>query len=187
MSEIYPSVNNIDGNLDITVDNPKPVENNTKKKESPNVFIIKNLKNIISSILKILPKNNYSQEDEITVFNCLYEIQNKLHIDNIPSDIGDSLINVKNLLEILPSSKVNNISGDLYTLNNCLVTFNSKLRQLPGTEEPKSNINEIKPNELFSSNNNQTNQTKSNDSLSIYQKTLLYSFIICVLIYFFNH
>jgi hypothetical protein len=184
MSEIYPSVNNIDGNLDPTIDTSLPIENNTNKKESPTLNIVNNLVNIISSILKILPKNNYTQEDETTVFNCLYEIQNTLKIKNIPSNIEDSFINVKKLIEELPSSKVIHISGDLYTLNNCLITFNSKLRKPLSPSVEKTNLND---SPSPSPSIEQFNQTKSNNSLSIYQKILLYSFIICVLLYYFNH
>jgi hypothetical protein len=34
MSEIYPSVNKIDGNLDPTVDKSQPIENNSNKKNT---------------------------------------------------------------------------------------------------------------------------------------------------------
>jgi hypothetical protein len=168
MSKINQSINNLDRNLDTTIDNSQPIETNTNKKDSPVFQIINNIINIISSILKILPKNNYSHEDEATVFKCLFDIQYKLKIPNIPDNIEDSFINVKKIIEDLPTSKVISISGDLYTLNNCLITFNSKLHQplSPSVEH--------------------LNNTKLNKPLSIYQKSLLYSFIICVLLYFFT-
>lgn len=169
MSEINSSINNVENNLNSTIDTQQPIENNTKKRDSPVLSTVNNIINIISNILKILHKKNYTKDDEETVYKCLFNIQSKLKIPNISDNIENSFIDVKNTMENLPKSKLISISGDLYTFNNCLITFNAKLHQ------------------PLSPNDEKFNQPKLNNSFTIYQKSLLYVLILCILVYFFNH
>jgi len=147
MSEINQNINNINDLLDSTIDNLQPTKNNTKK-DSPVLQIVNNIINVISNILKILPKNNYTNEDKINIYNCINNIKYKLKLSNISDNIEDLFIDLKDAIENLPTSRVISISGDLYTLNNCLITFNSKLHQ------PLSHSTE------------HFNQNESNNSLS---------------------
>ena len=174
MSELYSTIEESMGPIlgssySNRLDNPDnniPDNNipDNNKEISPNSYIIDNIKNIIISILNVYNQDSYTNKDEITLDKCLFNFQYKLKSTNIPTNIKDSLLNVQKLINNIPDNK---FLGDLYTLNNCLITFDETLN--------------------YQSHINTDQKIKENKKLSIYTKIILYIFIITILYYFYTN
>jgi hypothetical protein len=104
-----------------------PTYTNPKAQETPNSHIITNIVTVITNILNSIDNHNYTDDDELNLEKCLFNIQYKLKSPTVPTNIKDSLNKVKNMLNKLTDT--NNLLEDLYIFNNCLIVFNDKLNQ----------------------------------------------------------
>jgi hypothetical protein len=181
-------------------------ENYLKKQNSnpntPIVYISNNIKNLIKSILSSLDNNTYTSDDKVNLEICLLIFQQKLKSLTVSTDLKVSLNKVNSLIDtISPSS--NNLLGDLYNLNNCLVKFNEKINKplykIKSNQKPvlldDSPTNDM-PILLDDSPTNDIpillDDSPTNDIPIIYHskstifvKLIVYAFIISIIYYFF--
>jgi hypothetical protein len=153
--------------IDLNIDNNKKIILNQNTPE-----IINNIKLIIDNIINTIDGNTYNDKDKFELEKCLFTIQYKLKSKSIPTNIKSGLNKVYKMMDNIPSSFLNNSIGELYNLNNCLVSFNEKINKpLYKTKNQitsNSNIHEIK-------------------HTTIYLKTIVYLFVITIVIYLFYY
>jgi hypothetical protein len=183
MSELYPNdIHNntviVDNNT-VIIDN-KPIVNKT---ESP---IITNIESNITNILNTIDQNNYTNEDKFELEKCIFNIQYKLKAQSIPTNIKLGLTKVNKMIHDIPDISLNKYIGDLYTLNNCLLTFNDKLNNKYLYKNVKKNTNHT---DIIDTNNTDIIDTNyiQHKQHSIYLKSITYLFVISVIFYLFYY
>jgi hypothetical protein len=159
-------------NLNIDDNNKIILNQNTVNESKNNPEIIHNIKLIISNILNTIDNNSYTEEDKFELEKCLFSIQYKLKSKSIPTNVKSGLNKVYKMMDNISSSFLNNSIGELYNLNNCLHSFNEKINKpLYKTKNQiinNSNISEVK-------------------HTTVYLKTIVYLFVISIVVYLFYY
>jgi hypothetical protein len=183
-------------------------ENYLKKENSnpntPITYISNNIKNLIKSILSSLDNNTYTSEDKVNLEVCLLRFQQKLKSSTVSTDLKVSLNKVNSLIDTISGSS-NNLLGDLYNLNNCLVKFNEKVNKPLYKIKSDNELNNKSNTELNNkpillddsptnykpilSDNSLTNDTPTirHSKSNIFVKLIVYAFVISIIYYFFYY
>lgn len=167
MSEIYSSID----------DSNKIILNENSKILNPD--IINNIGSIITHILNTIDNNTYSEEDKFELEKCLFNIQYRLKSPTIPTNIKSSLKKVNKMIHNIPSASLNKYIGELYILNNCLLSFNDNLNKPLYKNKSSIDTNII-------TNYPDENLTKIKHT-TIYLKSIVYLFVFTIIIYLFYY
>ena len=171
MSEYYSS---IDDSKKIIL-NEEP--NNPTKDPTPD--IINNIESTITQILNTMDNNPYSEEDKFELEKCLFNIQYKLKSNTIPTNIKSSLKKVNKMIHNIPSASLNKYIGELYILNNCLLSFNDNLNKPLYKKNPSIDTN--------ITNNYPNDRATKIKHTSIYLKSIVYLFVITIIFYLYYY